>query len=249
MPFDGANRGYGYYKTHGPLPTLPVITCSTQQVSSSGSTSTFDVVANTPYTITSMGTYIALGGVIVADAKYSERYAEGWTDAYPGGYAAEVLDLQLSGNNITFTSPNWGPYNASHVYNIDYTTAADQNQLFFKIFDGYYPDNVGGLTVTVCTGVTKFTTQQIRYAFDHYSESAFNKFLTQYAVTLFNLQSNSALANAVYDSDTDSTFDGMTVEQLAALAETYSDSTPAAELDALKDVFDNINNNRFIYLP
>ncbi len=41
----------------------------------------------------------------------------------------------------------------------------------------------------------------------------------------------------------------MTVAQLAALAETYSESTPAADLNALKDVFDNINNNRFIYLP
>jgi hypothetical protein len=138
VPYDGANRSYGYYKTHGPLPVLPILTCSTQQVSSSGSTSIFNVAANTPYTITSTGTYIAAGGIIVADAKYSERYAEGWTDAYPGGFAAEVLDLQLSGNGTTYTSPNWGTYNGTHVYNIDYTTAAVQSQLFFKILDGYY---------------------------------------------------------------------------------------------------------------
>src|SRR5688572_2846940 len=74
VPFDGDNRSYGYYKTHGPLPTLPVITCSTQQVSSSAvSTSIFNVVPDTTYTITSTGTYMA-GTSIVADAKYSEVY-------------------------------------------------------------------------------------------------------------------------------------------------------------------------------
>jgi len=252
VPFDGANRSYGYYKTHGPLPVLPIRTCNAAPVSAFGTPTTFAAAPNTTYTITSSGTFLA-GDGIEGDAKYSERNNSGfWTDSVQSyeELGPTLLDLQVSADNgATYSSPDWGSFNASHVYSVNYTTAAGQTQLIFRINDTFPSNNEGSLAVTVCTGVTKFTTQQIRNAFDHYSESAFNKFLTQYAVTLFNLQSNPALANAVYDSDTGSTFDGLTVQQLAALAETYSASTPAAQLNALKDVFDNINNNRFIYLP
>ena len=251
VPYDSDNRSMGYYKNHGPLPVLPSRECIEATVLSDGTVTSVTVEENTLYLISASGTFLA-GDGIIADAKFSERNDSGfWTDAVQSyeGLGTDLLDLQVSSDGTYFVAPGFGGFDPDHTYDVAYTTEAGQTELSFRIYDTFPSNNSGELNVEVCTFGTKFTTQQIAAAFANYSKSPFNKFLTQYAVTLYNLQADPDLATAVYDSDTDSPFDGMTVAELVALAETYDATTAAADLLALKDVFDNINNNRYLYLP
>jgi hypothetical protein len=76
-----------------------------------------------------------------------------------------------------------------------------------------------------------------------YSDSAWTKFQAQYGVTVFNFLADPDLGDAIFDKGGNA-FDRETVGELLALGATYTSSTPKADLEALKNVFDWINNGR-----
>ena len=79
-----------------------------------------------------------------------------------------------------------------------------------------------------------------------YSDSAWMKFQAQYGVTAFNLLADPDLGGAIFYKGGNA-FDRKTVGELLALGVAYNADTPKAKLEALKDVFDWINNGRFLY--
>ncbi len=116
----------------------------------------FDVSSSsdTPVTITGLqngqtyfmrvtGTFDA-GDGITADAQYSTKAAQPWTDlvyTYEA-YGPELLDLQINNSAI-----DWGTFNTSHTYWHDFVSSgADLN---FKIYDTFSSNNVGSLHVNI----------------------------------------------------------------------------------------------------
>lgn len=97
------------------------------------------------YQIRAIGTANA-GDSIEFDAKYSFRTDSSieWTDLVSNyeSQGSTLLDLQI--NNA---SPAWGPYNDLHQYQITHSGAGSALQ--FKIYDIYYPNNTGYLTVEI----------------------------------------------------------------------------------------------------
>ncbi|MBW2971337.1 hypothetical protein KY320_04215, partial [Candidatus Woesearchaeota archaeon] len=107
------------------------------------STSTLELGKD--YFLKAYGTADA-GDSIEFDAKYSFRTGSSleWTDAVSTyeSYGTELLDLYVDGMNV-----DWGDYSEEHIYQIPY--AGTGNQAAFKIYDVYYPNNVGSLSVDI----------------------------------------------------------------------------------------------------
>lgn len=90
------------------------------------------------YQIKAEGTYVAWtypGGPYLADAEWRELQDNSWVDQ-------SVHDLLVNGADV-----NWGGYSSSHTY-IIYRTGTGQ-RMSFNIYDSYYGDNSGSLTVTI----------------------------------------------------------------------------------------------------
>ncbi|MCL5095216.1 MAG: hypothetical protein M1575_00550 [Patescibacteria group bacterium] len=105
------------------------------------------------YAIRVSNTYDA-GDGITADAKYSKRAPNtGWTDyvQHYESYGPTLLDLQIDG-----TSPNWGAYNASHVYWQMVTGSGAA--LKFQISDFYPSNDTGALHVEIYKVITQTLT-------------------------------------------------------------------------------------------
>lgn len=87
------------------------------------------------------------GCVIEFDAEYStsDNSATPWVDGVAPPYdvhGADLLDLMVDGGFV-----NWGVYDSSHTYQMDYSgTGSSVN---FTIYDIYYPNNTGSLTVDI----------------------------------------------------------------------------------------------------
>lgn len=107
--------------------------------------SMYPLVDGTNYIIKSSGMANA-GDSIDFDAKCSFRTGSStqWTDAVSTyeGYGTQLLDLYLNGMNV-----DWGPCNASHMY--EYMMVGDGSNASFNIYDVYYPNNTGFLTVNI----------------------------------------------------------------------------------------------------
>jgi hypothetical protein len=235
----GDVRSMGYYKNNGiPLPDFPLPAGS---VEATGAATSVTVEAGKNYMITASGMCNA-GDTIDFDAKYSitnKIPGDTWTDSVSGytSYGPTLLDLQIA-NGAGYQSPNWGPYSSSHTYSIWLTAAT--TALDFKIYDIWYPNNIGTLTVTVGWPHSK---ANIEAAIDMYGgKPAWPKFVAQYGITLCNLYVDPSLANAIFHTGGKSSYDGKTVGELATIASSYSISTPKGDLLGLKDVFDMINN-------
>jgi len=83
-----------------------------------------------------------------ADAEFAHRpstsYGPGWIlgdDVYPPAIT-HALDLTINGVNI-----NWGVYSPAHTYST--TLPGTGSAAGFSIYDDYYPDNSGNLTVNI----------------------------------------------------------------------------------------------------
>ena len=124
---------------------------STVQVpanSSAGVTLTPPLETGKIYKIEAVGTFEA-GDTIIADAEYSlTRRIDGdtWTNTVTGyvSHGDILLDLTINGANI-----DWGAYNENHVYNYYMMGDGAPASLALVIYDIYYPNNVGSLTVNV----------------------------------------------------------------------------------------------------
>lgn len=87
------------------------------------------------------------GDTIEFDAKYSitnRILGDTWTDSVSGyeSYGTNLLELEV---NNTFV--DWGDYNPEHVYY--WTMLGDGSPLALGIYDIYYPNNKGFLTVDI----------------------------------------------------------------------------------------------------
>lgn len=102
------------------------------------------LLLGTNYVLKAYGTADA-GDTITFDARYSFRTlsSSSWTDAVSTyeGYGVTLLDLLFNG-----TTP-WGAFDLGHNY--EYAVAGDGNNATFRIYDVYYPNNTGNLSVDI----------------------------------------------------------------------------------------------------
>lgn len=102
------------------------------------------------YELEAMGTAYAGGKYtedIEFDAKYSithSKVTDDWTDTVTDyeSYGTTLLDLFVNGGSV-----DWGIYNPEHTYYWTETGAGAALELL--IYDIYYPNNVGSLTVNI----------------------------------------------------------------------------------------------------
>lgn len=79
------------------------------------------------------------------DAEYSTSDGSNWVNGVAppyGGYGPNLLDLKVGGNYV-----DWGEYNPSHEYMLGWT--GDGSTVSFQVYDIYYPNNTGSLTVEI----------------------------------------------------------------------------------------------------
>lgn len=130
----------------------------TVDVPSDGSTvSSVSLEAGKTYLFKASGTYTywpsAGGGAGIADAEYALRpqgsYNLGpgaqWIygdDVYPPTYPDYTLDISVDGTDVY-----WGDFDSGHVYSYQYTGTGSPAS--FGIYDSYYGDNSGYLTVEI----------------------------------------------------------------------------------------------------
>ncbi|MDP3998047.1 MAG: hypothetical protein Q8P89_00315, partial [bacterium] len=87
------------------------------------------------------------GDTIDFDAEYSLTNripGDTWTDAVSGyeSWGGDLLDLQIKS-----LSTDWGVFNPQHIYWKDWSGTG--SNLSFKVYDIYYPNNVGNLFVDI----------------------------------------------------------------------------------------------------
>jgi uncharacterized repeat protein (TIGR01451 family) len=108
--------------------------------------SSFNLKSGVKYRLKVTGTAYA-GDTIDFDAKYSitnRIYGDTWTDSVSGyeSYGPKLLDLLVDGDVV-----NWGVYSPDHTYY--WTLTGDGTPLDLQIYDIYYPNNIGYLTVEI----------------------------------------------------------------------------------------------------
>lgn len=127
----------------------------TVTVPSDGSsvTSTNVLESGVTYLLEASGTANA-GDTIDFDAKYSitNRILEDtWTDIVSGyeSHGANLLDLKVNNDFV-----DWGTYNDGHIYWL--SVMGSGTPVTLQIYDIYYPNNVGSLTVDIdkCVDIT-----------------------------------------------------------------------------------------------
>lgn len=100
------------------------------------------------YLLVASGTADACDGCadsIMFDADYSLSFdGDSWTDDVTGyeSYGDELLDLQVNGSSV-----DWGAFNEEHSY--WYFVNGDGSNLELSVYDVFYPNNSGSLTVEV----------------------------------------------------------------------------------------------------
>jgi len=110
-------------------------------------TSTHSLIAGHTYQFVASGTcnwrVPPSSSGYLADAEYwlrHDQYGEGWTKMDPGSIA--IWDGSAA-DNI-----DWGVYNDSHIYTIEYIPSADGPMTFY-FYDDYYGDNSDSLTLKI----------------------------------------------------------------------------------------------------
>jgi hypothetical protein len=104
------------------------------------------------YKIVASGTAYA-GGKYATDIEFDAEYSYTWSDhptvwvdgvAHYESYGPNLLDLKVEGQFI-----DWGPFNPSHVYEYIMTGTGSTLTLELLIYDIYYPNNSGYITVQI----------------------------------------------------------------------------------------------------
>jgi len=112
--------------------------------SEEGVDSQSELMSDVDYLLKATGVANA-GGTIDFDAKYSSSFfGDTWTDTVTGyeSHGTELLDLFVNGSSV-----DWGAYNAAHKY--WYELAGAGNPVSFYVYDIYYPNNTGSLSVDI----------------------------------------------------------------------------------------------------
>lgn len=101
------------------------------------------------YRFEASGTFSA-GAVWDADAEYASD--DSWVTQTDSPLGDEtLLELKVAGQFV-----EWGTYNSGHVYTLDYVGAG--STVSFQIYDTYYPNNSGSLTVKIYATPVMVTT-------------------------------------------------------------------------------------------
>jgi len=146
LPFEGKN--WATYFNY----TVQSVLVDTVDVFANNTSTTYSSVileSGKNYQIKASGTAFA-GDTIEFDAKYStSSYSVPlgtWTDsvAHYEGYGPTLLELSVDGVFV-----DWGPYNPGHVYYWNMTGGSSPIALALRIYDIYYPNNTGNLTVEI----------------------------------------------------------------------------------------------------
>lgn len=117
----------------------------TVHVPSDGSTVSSSVSLETgkPYSFKASGTFTYNNAGDWADAEWylkNSVIVKGDTE----GSQPYVLDISVDGYSI---NRDWGDYSAEHIYYLQFTGTGSSAD--FSIYDSYYPDNSGSLTVEI----------------------------------------------------------------------------------------------------
>ncbi|KND47672.1 MAG: hypothetical protein AB201_01920 [Parcubacteria bacterium C7867-006] len=122
---------------------LETVTVPANGASPVSSSNSFLVGHN--YVLKASGTANA-GDGIAFDADYSFRTGSSvdWTDAVSTyeSYTDQLLDLKVNGGSV-----NWGGYSSLHSYSYEF--AGLGSPVSFQVYDVYYPNNTGNLTVDI----------------------------------------------------------------------------------------------------
>ena len=132
---------------------LPPLLVETVQVDANDPNPTYSNIAlesGVQYELEAMGTAYAGGKYtedIEFDAKYSithSKIGDTWTDVVTDyeSYGTTLLDLFVNGGSV-----DWGAYNPEHIYY--WTVTGTDTPVELLIYDIYYPNNVGSLTVNI----------------------------------------------------------------------------------------------------
>jgi hypothetical protein len=117
--------------------------------------SAMTLASGKPYKLQASGIYTFAPGWLpaagIADAEYSLRAPGSYNpsptpqwvsgDVFPGSLNG-YLEVKIDSANVT-----WGAFDSSHVYTVTYTGTG--SQLTAKIWDDYYGDNSGSITVKI----------------------------------------------------------------------------------------------------
>ena len=125
-------------------PTYVLVDTLTVPATGGSVTSSIPLVSGTDYLFEALGTFSA-GALITADAEYASGPSSYvWQDLVEGyeSYGEGLLELRVNGSFV-----EWGPYNAAHVYTLE--QAGTGSPVAFDIYDIYYPNNSGSLTVKI----------------------------------------------------------------------------------------------------
>lgn len=146
-PSTGSGRVWNDTTKHCEYDLTQLIeTVTVAAIDSTAVTSPSSLTNGTNYVLKVMGTANA-GDTIDFDAKYSltgNVLGDTWTDPVSGyiSYGNDLLNLQVNGSFV-----NWGAFNPAHEYY--YMVTGDGNPVSLLIYDVYYPNNSGSLTVEI----------------------------------------------------------------------------------------------------
>jgi len=150
IPFPGSNWAmYLTYEVEEPGPVL-VETIDIYANDSNPTYSTILLESEVQYELEAVGTAFAGGKYtedIEFDAKYSithSKVSDDWTDSVTDyeSYGPTLLDLFVDGSSV-----DWGAYNNEHTYY--WTVTGTGVPLELLIYDIYYPNNTGFITVNI----------------------------------------------------------------------------------------------------
>jgi len=142
---DFPGKNWATYFTYEIQPFL-VDTVEVYAVNENPTYSNISLESEVQYELEAMGTAHA-GDTIDFDAKYSitnRITGDTWTDTVTGysSHGPTLLDLFVNGGSV-----DWGVYNTEHIYY--WTLAGTGVPVELWIYDIYYPNNTGFITVNI----------------------------------------------------------------------------------------------------
>ncbi len=185
---------------------------------------------------------------------YATAHCEIYYDADGDGYfdCGELVETAFGCDHLVDPEPGNPGSSAWFRYCCFHLTKPEEPEPNWTTFTPGFWKNHPDMTATylssgiVIAGVSVTTLNQaLAILSNPAARVAWNSFLCHFLCLMLNTRYDPTLLGAYYN-DTAATgefMENMTINQIIAIANTYTSSTPRATLLAMKDVFDAINNN------